>query len=136
MYDSLNTELNTIWLYILTVSFNLIYMAYSITTHWGGLNLNFQAHPYELAFLNPWNIPNKIQVWNLLHKLLVLIGELILILGSKIHNFLPFFGVAPKFHSKFSQKFKNWVFKKFSQKITKKLLVSGPENRFLNSMFL
>ena len=25
-----------------------------------GVNLNFQAHPYGVAFLNPWNIPNKI----------------------------------------------------------------------------
>ena len=49
--------------------------------------------------------------------MLVLIGDPILILGFKIHNFLPFFGVAPKFHSNFSQKFKNWVFR-FSQKIT------------------
>ena len=46
----------------------------------------------------------KNQVWNLLHNLLVLIGELILILGSKIHNFLAIFGVAPKFHSKLNQK--------------------------------
>ena len=54
----------------------------------------------------------KNKVWNLLPKLLVLTGELILILGSKIHNFLPFFAVAPKFHLvKFSQKFKNWVWK-------------------------
>ena len=25
-----------------------------------GLNLNFQTHLYGVAFLNPWNIPNKI----------------------------------------------------------------------------
>ena len=45
-----------------------------------------------------------------------------------------FFTVAPKFHSKFSQKFKNRVFKNFSQKMTKNMLVSGPKNRFWNLM--
>ena len=45
------------------------------------VNLDFQAHLYGMAFLNPWNIPNKTfsiiefknQVWNLLHELLVLV---------------------------------------------------------------
>ena len=60
------------------------------------------------------------QVWNLLHKLVVQKGELILISGSKATIFLSYFVVAPKFHSKFSQKFKNRGFKNFSQKMAKK----------------
>ena len=71
----------------------------------GGLNLNFQAHPYEESgFFESLKhtkqdlsiIEFKNQVWNLLHKLLVLIGELILILGSKIHNFFTIFWCRTK----------------------------------------
>ena len=31
----------------------------------GRLNLNFQAPPYGVAFMNPWNMPKyPIQTWN------------------------------------------------------------------------
>ena len=100
----------------------------------GRVNLNFLVPPYGVPFLNPWNMPNKIwaslnskiKFWNSLHKLVVWKGELILIFGSKITNFGPFFTIAPKFHSKFSQKFKNRGLKNFGQKMTKNMLVSGP----------
>ena len=59
-----------------------------------------------------------------------MIGELILVSGSQINNFLPFFGVAPTFHSRFRQKFKNRVFEKFSQIITKKCSFQGPKIDF------
>ena len=39
-------------------------------------------------------------------------------------------GVAPKFHSKFSQKFENRDFENFGLKMTKIMLVSGPLNNF------
>ena len=68
------------------------------------------------------NIEFKNQLSILLCKLVVCWGYLILILGSKINNFLV---LHQKFNSKYKQKFKNWVFKKFSQKL-QKMFVSDP----------
>ena len=42
---------------------------------------------------------------------------------------------APKFHSKFSQEFKNQVFKFLDQKNSQIFLVWRPKNQFLSSMF-
>ena len=64
----------------------------------GRHNLNFQASIRGgfFEFLKHAKqdlsiIEFKNQVWNLLHKLEVWKGEFILILGSKIHNFLTLF---------------------------------------------
>ena len=69
-------------------------------THWGEtFDLNFQALLYRVAFFESLKhtkqdfsiIEFKNQVSNLLRNLLILIWELILILGSKIHNFWTIF---------------------------------------------
>ena len=44
--------------------------------------------------------------------------------------------MTPKFHSKFSQEFKNQVFRYLDQKNSKFFLVLRPKNQFLNSMFV
>ena len=41
-----------------------------ITTHWGRFNLNFQAHPYGVTFLNPWNMP-KYPIKHWIQKLIL-----------------------------------------------------------------
>ena len=68
----------------------------------------------------------KNQVSNSLHKLLVLIGELILILGSKVHSFLVIFCRIAKISLKIQPEIQKLGFLKVKSQNYKKMLVSGP----------
>ena len=87
----------------------------------GRVNLNFLVCPY--GFFESLIHAKQDQLWILLHKLVVCRGYLILILGSKIHNFWTIFWCCTKISHKIQPEIQNLDLKYFLYKNDKNLRI-------------